>query len=167
MKEVGAINVTPQRSKSKTGGVVSSIIQILPFTPCVTQPVIQHTDNSNGKNADISVVESTKKDKKNNTNLLINSSSINLSTVNSDIELNNLMIEYIPKGITKTMFMKALEESKSRNPFKIVNYMKAVLDNISKNIAEKTKHFKSAERPVIKRPKKLMFDFRIGQQKFC
>lgn len=167
LKEVGAINVTPQRSKSKRGGVVSSIIQILPFIPCVTQPVIQHADNSNVEKADISVVESTKKDKKNNTNLLINSSSSNLSTVNSATELNNLMIEYISKGITKTMFLKALEESKARKPIKLVNYMKAVLDNISKNIAKKTKYFKSNERPEIKRPKKLMYDFTTGQHKFC
>lgn len=167
LKEVGAIDVTPQRSKSKTGGVVSSIIQILPFVPCDTQPVIQPTDNSNVENVDISVVESTKKDKKNNTNLLINSSSSNLSTVNSATELNNLMIEYISKGITKTMFLNVLKEIENRKPRNIVNYMKAVMKNIVNNIEKKSERTSPKRLPKEdNHPRKKMYNWLSGRVEF-
>lgn len=159
LKESKIIAVFSQRRRTLRGGSSSNVITILPFD---SSHDISRDSSPITKKTEDNFTESKDEDECNSpSNLLTNSKSTDLSNVNTDSELNNLMIEFISKGINKAMYMKALEETKARKPAKLVNYMRRVLENISKNIANKTKNFRTENQTKI-----LMYDFTTGEQVF-
>lgn len=164
LKDLGAIRVIPQRSKKQSGGGVSAIIQILPFkindTLLDTPPVIFE----DSLKPNISSVCGEFEEEKTCSNLLINLSSKDLSNVNNATELNNLMIDYISKGVTKTMFLNALKESENRKPRNIVNYMRVVMKNIISNIEKKSE--RTSQKRISeadKRPRKKIYNWLSGK----